>query len=192
MTISVEECATKVRVGEMTRTEARNLLDIEIEEAFRFEQLMRFTQTRETPFRLFTWALDWAFGEDQNERKVSMAEQMRLWEQDELRNVKEEGLSQFARRRTVTGEAEDLGLDFSRLYEELRGMGHGKFTNVNRVEDRVGAGWRPDEWIRTSVWILEAIGGRPPGGVALHGVSQRIRPSVYTAEGTVRRETASH
>jgi hypothetical protein len=28
---------------------------------------MRFTQTYETAFWLFTWAFDWVFGEDQND-----------------------------------------------------------------------------------------------------------------------------
>jgi hypothetical protein len=64
----------ETKAGEMTRTKARNILDVEIEEAFQYEPLMGFVHTYEAPFRLFTWALDWAFGEDQNESEVSLAD----------------------------------------------------------------------------------------------------------------------
>jgi hypothetical protein len=77
--VTVEECVEKVRKGEMSSTEARNaLLDLEIEEAFRFEQLSGFVHAYETPLRLFTWALDWTFGEDQNESEFSLADEMRM------------------------------------------------------------------------------------------------------------------
>jgi hypothetical protein len=90
---------------------------------------------------------------------ISLAEQMRLWEQDELHKMQEEGQSPFARGQTVSREVNDHGLDLGRLYEELRGFRHGTSTNLDQVEGQVGAGWRPYEWIRTSVCILEAIGG---------------------------------
>jgi hypothetical protein len=132
-------------------------------------------------------ALDWAFCAELNDNEVPLAEQMRLWEQDELRKMQEEGLSPFTRGRTVNGTVEEQGLDLGRLEDtaglerQSRGLGYGRFMNTDQVEDQVGAGWKPDEWIRTSVWILEAIGGGHYEGVALHGVSQGIRPSVYTA-----------
>jgi hypothetical protein len=75
----------------MTRVEARNIWDTNIEEAFRFEQLMGYTPTYETPFRLFTWALDWAFGEELNDGEISLSDQMRMWERDELRIFRKRG-----------------------------------------------------------------------------------------------------
>jgi hypothetical protein len=97
-----------------------------------------------------------------NDNEVSLVDQIRLWEQDELRKMQEEGLSPFARWRTV----EEQGLDLGKLYEELLGLGIDRFMNLDQVEDQVGAGWTPDEWIQTPVWILEAIGGGHQEGVA--------------------------
>jgi hypothetical protein len=51
---------------------------LEIEEAFRFECFMGFVQTYETPFGLFRWAMDLAFGEELNDGEVSLADQMRM------------------------------------------------------------------------------------------------------------------
>jgi hypothetical protein len=36
--------------------------------------------------------MDWAFGEEMNDSEVSLADQMRLWEQDGLREMQEEGI----------------------------------------------------------------------------------------------------
>jgi hypothetical protein len=122
----------------MSDTEARSAVAcLEIEKALRFEQLMGFVHTYETPFRLFTWALDWAFGDELNDNEVSLADQMRLWERDELRNMHEEGLRPFTKWRTVPGTLEDRGLDLGRLYGEMRGMGHGWFMNIDQVEDQI-------------------------------------------------------
>jgi hypothetical protein len=116
-------------------------------------------RTYETPFRLFTWALDWAFGEELNDNEVSLADQMRLWEQDELRKIQEEGLNRFPQGRITYGAIEEQGLDLGRLYKDLRGMGAGMHTGLEQVDNQVGAEWQADVWIRTSSWILEAIGG---------------------------------
>jgi hypothetical protein len=60
----VVERFVKVKMGEMSDTDARNeVAGLEIEEEFRFEQLMGNTYRYEVPFRLFTCAMDWAFGE---------------------------------------------------------------------------------------------------------------------------------
>jgi hypothetical protein len=126
----VEEYVTKVKAGEMTSTEARNAMPcLEIGEAFRFEQLMGFVHTYETPFRLFTWAMDWAFGEERNDGEVSLADQMKMWEQDKLRKMQEDGLasrSPFTQWRTMNGPVEEEGLGLGRLYGELRGLGHSR------------------------------------------------------------------
>jgi hypothetical protein len=90
---------------------------------------MGYTQTYETPLMLFTWALDWAFGEELNEGEVSLADQMRMWEQDELRKMQEERLARFPQGQARIGVIEEQGLDLGRLSEQLRGMG-------TRVETR--------------------------------------------------------
>jgi hypothetical protein len=93
----------------------------------------------------------------------------------------------------VNGTVEEQGLDLGRLYGDLPGMGIGRHMGLEQVDNQVGAEWQADEWIPTSVWILEAIGGGHQEGVAnLRSVGQRIRPSVYTAYVSVRRETAPH
>jgi hypothetical protein len=62
-TPAVAKCFVNVQTGEMSGTDAQNeVACLEVEEAFRFEQLMRDTFTYEPGFRVFTWALDWAFG----------------------------------------------------------------------------------------------------------------------------------
>jgi hypothetical protein len=77
---------------------------------------------------------------------------------------------------------EEQDLDLGRLYEELWGIGIGRHTGLEQVDNQVGAEWQADEWIRTSVWILGAIGGGHQEGVAnLRSVGQRIRSSVSTA-----------
>jgi hypothetical protein len=100
---TVEECFRKVKAGEISETDARNeVACLEIEEAYRFEQLMGNVHTYEPPFRLFIWAMDWAFGEELNDSEVSLADQMRMWEQDELRKMREEGIrSPFTQWRTM-------------------------------------------------------------------------------------------
>jgi hypothetical protein len=67
------------------------------------------------------------------------------------------------------------------LYEELRSLGRGKHTGLKRGNEQAEGEWQPDEWIRTSVWILEAIGGGHQGVANLRGVGLGIRPLVYTA-----------
>jgi hypothetical protein len=106
--LTVEECFTKVKAGEMSDTDARNAVTLEIEEAYRFEQLMGNVHPYETPFRLFTCAMDWEFGEELNDSEGSLADQMKMWEQDELRKMQEQGLghqSPFTQRRTMNGTA---------------------------------------------------------------------------------------
>jgi hypothetical protein len=76
----------KVRTGELSDTDARNeVACLEIEETFRFEQLMGNIHRYEPAFRVFTWAWDWAFGEETNEDEIPLAVQMRMWEEHELR-----------------------------------------------------------------------------------------------------------
>jgi hypothetical protein len=182
--LTVEECFRKVRAGEMSESDARNeVACLEIEEAYRFEQLMGNTHTHETPFRLFVWEMDWAFGEEMNDSEVLLADQMRGWEQEQLRKMQEEGiLSPFTQWRTVNEEVEKEGLDLGRLYKELRSLGRGRHTGLNRGNEQVDTEWQPDGWIRTSVWILEAVGGGHQEGVAnLRSLGLRIRPLVYTA-----------
>jgi hypothetical protein len=68
------------------------------------------------------------------------------------------------------------------ICEELRRLGHSRHTGLNREQEQVGGEWQPDEWIRTSVWIMEEFGGGHQEGVAnLRSVRLRIYPSVYTA-----------
>jgi hypothetical protein len=113
---------------------------------------MGYTWAYETPFRLFTWAMDWAFGEELSDSEVSLPDQMKMWEQDELRKMQKEGLSHrspFRQGRAMTGTVEEQGLDLGRLYEEWRGMGIGRSRNQEQVENQVGAEWQADEWIRT-------------------------------------------
>jgi hypothetical protein len=79
-------------------------------------------------------------------------------------------------------EVLEEGLDLGPLYEELRRLGHSRHTRLNRDQEQVGGEWKPDEWILTSVWILEEIGvGRQEGVANLRSVGLRIYPSVYTA-----------
>jgi hypothetical protein len=119
---------------EMSESDARNeVACLEIEEAYRFEQLAGNIHTSETPFRLFIWAMDWAFNEEINDSEVSLADQMRLWEQDELRKMQEEGIrSQFTQWRAMNEEVEEEGLNLGRLYEELRRLGRSRHTGLNR------------------------------------------------------------
>jgi hypothetical protein len=79
-------------------------------------------------------------------------------------------------------EVKEEGLDLGRLNEELRRLGRGRHTGLKRGHEQVDVEWQPDEWIRTSVWILDAIGGGHQEGVAnLRSVGLRIGPLVYTA-----------
>jgi hypothetical protein len=92
-TPAVAECFVRVRLGEMSDTNARNeVACLEIEEAFRFEQLMGNTYRYEPGFRVFTWAMDWAFSEEANNDEIPLAVQMRMWEEDGLRKMQEEGI----------------------------------------------------------------------------------------------------
>jgi hypothetical protein len=99
---TVAECFVKVQTGEMSETDAQNeVACLEIEEAFRSEQLMGNTFTYEPAFRVFTWALDWAFDEATNDDEIPLAVQMRMWEEDEMRKMQEEGIrSPFTQWRT--------------------------------------------------------------------------------------------
>jgi hypothetical protein len=108
---------------------------------------------------------------------------MRTWEQDELRKMQEEGIrSPFTQWRARNEEVLEEGLNSGQLYEELRRLGHSRHTRLNRDQEQAGGEWEPDEWIRTSVWILEEIGGGHQERVAnLRSVGLRIYPSVYTA-----------
>jgi hypothetical protein len=97
--------------------------------------------------------------------------------------MQEEGIrSQFTQWRTRNGNEPDEGLNFGRLYEELRRLGRNRHTGISQEQEQVGREWQPDESIRTSVWILEELGGGHQEGVAhLHSVGLRIYPTVYTA-----------
>jgi hypothetical protein len=160
-TPAVAECFTKVMMRELDEYDARNeVASLEIEEAFRFEQLMGNTTTYEPGYRVFTWAMDWAFDEATNEDEIPLAVQMRLWEEDERRKMKEERTqSSFTQWRTQIVEEPDEGLNLGRLYEELRSLGHNHHTRIRQEQEQAGREWQPDEWIRTSVWILEELGG---------------------------------
>jgi hypothetical protein len=94
------------------RNEVRAL---EIEEALRFEQLMGNTYRYDPGYRVFTWAMDWAFDEARNEDEIPLAVQMRLWEEDERRKMQEEGIrSPFTQWRTRNEEEPDEGLNLGR------------------------------------------------------------------------------
>jgi hypothetical protein len=97
--------------------------------------------------------------------------------------MQEEGIrSSFTQWRTMNEEVEEEGLDLGRLYEELRRLGSGRHTGLERGNEQVDVEWQADEWIRTSTWILEAIGGGHQEVVAnLRSVGLGIRPLVYTA-----------
>jgi hypothetical protein len=76
----------------------------------------------------------------------------------------------------------DEGLDLGRLCEELRRLGRDRHTRVNQNQEQVGREWQPDEWIQTSIWILEEFGGGRLEEVAnLRSVGLGIYPTVYTA-----------
>jgi hypothetical protein len=159
------------------------LVDLSFEYWFRFEQLMGNTMVIEPEYRMFTWALDLAFDEATNDDEVPLAVQMRLWEEDEMRKMQEEGIrSPFTQWRTRNEDEPDEGLNLGRLYEELRRLGRDRHTWMGQGQEQVGGEWQPDEWIWTSVWILEEIGGGHSAGVAnLRSVGLRIYPLVYTA-----------
>jgi hypothetical protein len=183
-TPTVVECFTKVKMGEMDENDARNeVACLEMEDAFRFEQLMGNVVTVEPAFRVFTWAMDWAFYEATNEDEIPLAVQMRLWEEHEMRKMQGEGIrSPFMKWRTRNVEETDEGLDLSRLYEELRSLGRNRHTRIGQEQEQVGRGWQPDEWIRTSVWMMEELWGGHQEGVAhLRSVGLRIYPRTYTA-----------
>jgi hypothetical protein len=156
---------------------------LEIEEAFRFEQLMGNTVTFEPGYRVFTWAMDWAFDEARNEDEIPLAVQMRLWEEDEMRKMREEGIrSPFTQWRTLSDEEPDEGLNLGRLYEELRSLGRNRHTRMGQEQEQVGREWQPDEWIRTSVWIIEELGRSYQADVVPErSVGLRIYPRVYNA-----------
>jgi hypothetical protein len=78
MEFSAEECVKKVTAGQMTVTEARN-------ELARMEQLMGYVCTCRQPVY---W--NWNLTAIQEEEGISMAEQVRIWEQDKLRKMPEE------------------------------------------------------------------------------------------------------
>jgi hypothetical protein len=182
-TPAVAECFTRVKMGELDENDARNeVASLEIEKAFRFEQLMGNTFTYEPGYTVFTWAMDWAFDEA-NDDEVPLAVQMRLWEEDEKRKMHEEGIrSPFTQWRTRNKEEPDEGLNLGRLYEELRRLGRDRHTRMNQEKEQVGREWQPDEWTRTSVWILKELGGGHQEGVAhLRSIGFRIYPTVYTA-----------
>jgi hypothetical protein len=84
-TPAVAECFMRVKMGELDENDARNVVGaLEIEEAFRFEQLMGNTFRYEPGHRVFTWALDLAFDVATNDDEIPLAVQMRLWEKDEM------------------------------------------------------------------------------------------------------------
>jgi hypothetical protein len=90
--------------------------------------------------------------------------------------------SPFTQWRTGNDNEPDGGLNLGRLYEELRSLGRNRHTRIGQEQEQVGREWQPDEWIRTSVWILEELGGGHQEGVAhLRSVGLRIYPRVYTA-----------
>jgi hypothetical protein len=183
-TPAVAECFTKVGMGELDEYEARNVVAcLEIEEAFRFEQLMGNVVTVEPAFRVFTWAMDWAFVESADEDEIPLAVQMRLWEEDERMKMQEEGIrGPFTQWRTRNDEEPDEGLDLGRLYEELRNLGCNRHTRIGQEQEQVGREWQPDEWIQTLVWIMEELGGGHQEGVAhLLSLGLRINPRTYTA-----------
>jgi hypothetical protein len=127
--------------------------------------------------------MDWAFSEETPDDEIPLAVQMRLWEEDELRKMQEEGIrSPFTQWRTRNENEPDEGLNLGRLYEELRPLGRDRHTRMGQDQEQVGREWQPDEWIRTSVWILEELGGGHQEGVAyLRSVGLGIYPTVYTA-----------
>jgi hypothetical protein len=167
-TPAVVECFMKVGMGDLDEYEARNVVAcLEIEEAFRFEQLMGNVVTLEPAFRVFTSAMDWAFVDSADEDEIPLAVQMRLWEEDEMRKMQEEGIrSPFTKWRARNVEEPDESLNLGRLYEELRSLGHSRHTRIGQEQEQVGREWEPDEWIRTAVWILEELGGGHQEGVA--------------------------
>jgi hypothetical protein len=141
------------------------------------------TFTYEPGYRVFTWAMDLAFNEATNEEEIPLAMQMRLWEEDERRKMQEEGIrSPFTQRRARNEEEPDEGLNLGRLLEELRRLGRDRHTRMSQEQEQVGREWQPDEWIRTSVWIMEELRGGHQEGVAhLRSVGLRMYPRTYTA-----------
>jgi hypothetical protein len=141
------------------------------------------TVTFEPGYRVFTWALDWAFDEAMNEEEIPLAVLMKMWEEDEMRKMQEEGLrSPLTHWRTLNVEEQEKGLDLNRLYEELRSLGRDRHTRRGQEQEQVGREGRPDEWIRTSVWILEELGRNSQvDGFQERSVGLRIFPREYSA-----------
>jgi hypothetical protein len=164
----------------MTTTEARNaLIDVEIEEAFQAEQWTGFTQTNELPCQAFTWALDWAFERDEHENPL--AEQMKLWEQNELRKIREEDKRSSGLSHVDVGGG-DVHLNVNRTWEELTQVMCERSSGPNHVVDGGCVAQEAYESIRISVRILEELEGRPSEEViALRRVNQMFRPFVHTA-----------
>jgi hypothetical protein len=183
-TPAVEECFVRVKMRELDEYDARNeVACLEIEQAFRFEQLMGNTVTFEPGYRVFTWALDWTFDEAMNEEEIPLAVQMRMWEEDEMRKMQEEGLrNPLIRWRIRNVEEQDEGLDLGRLYEELRNLGRDRHTRVGQEQEQVDRRRQPDEWIQTSVWIIEELGRNSQvDGLQERSVGLRIFPREYSA-----------
>jgi hypothetical protein len=97
--------------------------------------------------------------------------------------MQEEGIrSPFTKWRARNVEEPDEGLNLGRLYEELRSLGRNRHTRIGQEQEQVGREWQPDEWIRTSVWMIEELGGGHQEEVAhLRSVGLRIYPRTYTA-----------
>jgi hypothetical protein len=134
----------------MTTMEARNaLVDVDLEEAYRFGRLMGFTHAIETPFQLFTRALDWAF--EQGEQEIPLEE----W--DELRKIQEEHKRSSGPSHVAEGCGNVHRLDVNRTWEELKQLMCERSSGPIHVVVGGSAAQEADEWIRTSVWILEEL-----------------------------------
>jgi hypothetical protein len=133
-TPAVAEYFTKVKTGELEENFARNEVGtLEIEEAYRFEQLVGNVDRYEPGFRVFTWAMDWAFGEETNDDEIPLAVQMSLWEEDARGKISE----------SVHALADDEGGSSGRRFESgsaVRGIETfgSRPTHENGASSRTG------------------------------------------------------
>jgi hypothetical protein len=89
--------------------------------------------------------------------------------------------SGYPEARVMAGRR-DLWYIYVDKWSELRSLGRDRHTRIGQEQEQVGWEWQPDEWIRTSVWMMEELGGGHQEGVAhLRSVGLRIYPRTYTA-----------
>jgi hypothetical protein len=89
---------------------------------------------------------------------------MMIREQDELKKVHEERERSFGRGQDGAEDGAVHHTDLNQIYEELRRLMCERSSGPSRIVVGGGVAQQRDEWIRTSVWILDELGGGHHGG----------------------------